>query len=63
MKCPNCNKESACGCNSCRKNKIDIKRFYFVNGDFIKCPHCGSIKHVEEWENYYYKNNRNDDNN
>lgn len=51
--CPNCNKKSFCGCKSCkpRKRMSPIRNQKFVNGDFIKCPYCRVVDHVDEWLN------------
>lgn len=50
MKCPSCKKSCKCGCKSCRdRDKDDSIRFDFVDGDFIKCPHCKIVLHADQW--------------
>lgn len=61
--CPNCNKNSLCGCKSCKsRNKGKIKGLRtqkFVNdpeGDsLIKCPYCRVKLHLDVWLDHEWK--------
>ena len=53
--CPNCKKDSNCGCSSCRKSKgKPLLRTNKMVGDAVKCPYCRTWFHSDEWENYSY---------
>jgi len=54
MKCPNCKKETSCGCNSCKDRPHSYER-NVMKGDFITCPYCEKTEHCDTWLNNEYK--------
>lgn len=53
--CPNCKKNSYCGCNSCKKRKgLKGIRTKLMKGEFIKCPYCRTTFSIDAWESFNY---------
>ena len=52
--CPNCGRISVCPCKACKTarktyNITKFKEFEWVNGELVKCPHCGFTAHIDYW--------------
>ena len=54
MFCPNCKKESSCGCKSCQERPAEFKR-NIMEGETIECPHCGFKSNYDIWLDFEYK--------
>ena len=57
--CPKCNEISVCDCEACTaaRERVGEDRFEphsKIDGDFIKCPYCGYVASLDEWEAYTY---------
>jgi NMD protein affecting ribosome stability and mRNA decay len=49
--CPNCGKQSKCGCKSCiERNGFDAETETFdETGELIICPFCKVASHPDHW--------------
>jgi len=47
MFCPNCNKETSCGCKSCEKLPHEHLQ-HILHGDLITCPYCKITDHSDQ---------------
>lgn len=61
--CPNCNRSSLCGCNSCttrRKGTMPRQRThtYVQGGEMMKCPYCRVTSHPDAWLDQEMKNEK-----
>ncbi len=55
MFCPNCKKESSCGCKSCQERTSEFKR-NIMKADTIECAYCGFKSSFDVWLDYEYSN-------
>jgi DNA-directed RNA polymerase subunit RPC12/RpoP len=55
MTCPNCKKESSCGCKSCADRPREYER-NIMEGNTIKCPYCNFKSSYDVWLDYEYSN-------
>jgi len=53
MTCPNCKKETSCGCKSCAERPRKYER-NIMEGDTIKCPYCNFKSSFDVWLDYEY---------
>lgn len=53
MTCPNCLKESSCGCKSCAERPSEFKK-NIMEGDTIECPYCQFKSSFDVWLDYEY---------
>jgi len=52
LKCPNCNTDLMCGCNSCKKETQHFEGALLVwDGEdgFQKCSWCGHTMFCDDW--------------
>ena len=54
MMCPNCKKETSCGCKSCAERPSEFKR-NIMEGDTIECPYCQFKSSYDLWLDFEYK--------
>ena len=55
MTCPNCLKETSCGCKSCEDRPREYER-NIMEGNTIKCPYCDFKSSFDVWLDYEYSN-------
>jgi DNA-directed RNA polymerase subunit RPC12/RpoP len=55
MTCPNCKKETSCGCKSCAERPHEYER-NIMEGDTIECPYCNFKSSFDIWLDYEYSN-------
>lgn len=55
MFCPNCKKESSCGCKSCKDRPAKFKR-NVMEVNTIECPYCNFKSSYDAWLDYEYEN-------
>ena len=53
MTCPNCKKETSCGCKSCQERPAKFKR-NIMKGDTIQCPYCQFKSNYDVWLDFEY---------
>lgn len=54
MTCPNCLKQTSCGCKSCQERPAEFKR-NIMEGDTIECPYCQFKSSHDIWLDFEYK--------
>lgn len=54
MTCPNCKKETSCGCKSCEDMPAEHKR-NIMKKDTIQCPYCNFESNYDIWLDQEFK--------
>ena len=55
--CPNCKKNSYCGCGSCRgRKRMKGIRTQKLKDETVKCPYCRKEFSIDGWEDFNYEN-------
>jgi len=54
MTCPNCKKETSCGCKSCKDRQNEYAR-NIMKANTIQCPYCDFKSSYDVWLDYEYK--------
>ena len=54
MTCPNCFKETSCGCKSCAERPNEYER-NIMKSNTIQCPYCEFKSSYDVWLDYEYK--------
>lgn len=54
MTCPNCKKETSCGCKSCLERPHQFER-NIMQDDTIQCPYCNFKSSHDIWLDHEYQ--------
>jgi len=49
MICPECGNEMFCPCETCKSRHGQEITWIWIDGEFIKCGHCGLTYHADKW--------------
>lgn len=52
--CPKCNGEQHCPCASCADRSAGKVVWIWVDGEWIKCGHCGHTMNADAWMDWDY---------